>query len=810
LSLRRLLWSVGLVSMLAVAATAAGLVWAERHRVEAAGREAMAAAADAAAFNVRDRLGWSFRALSGMGSDARLDEALAAGDPSRIAAEESRLTGSLPGSLLVRLIPNHSDLLDTARAPAMGYADLEAIRDARHGQSSPAMHAANSPNVHIALAVPLAEGRGVLLASLSPDILLDAMRSVPMPFGAALELRQGELPLVFTGDSARRAEPPDGDASVLGSRGWRIVYWRPVQDQSPLWWAFAAGVPALLLILAALLWAGYLLAKAMKHDTALVLALVPAVPSGPPRITGRARLREMQDLVEELKVLHATPPEEAPVPALPEESEARFPVPEEALLPRPALIDDQNEEKIPMDTRPVPDIAPTLFRAYDIRGIVGDTLTPEAAQAIGRAIGSEALDRGERRVVVARDGRLSSPALCAALAEGLRKAGCEVTDLGLAPTPVLYFGAHVLAGRSGVMVTGSHNPANYNGFKIVLGGQTLAGEDIQSLRHRIESGNFHNGEGRVERRDLLPDYRSAIVEDVHVGRQFKIVADCGNGVAAVVAPQILRALDCEVIELFCTVDGNFPNHHPDPSKPENLAVLIEAVKREGADLGVAFDGDGDRLGVVDSAGNIIWPDRQMMLFAADVLSREPGADIIYDVKCTRHLAGYILRHGGRPLMWKTGHSLIKAKMKETGALLAGEMSGHFFFKERWYGFDDGIYACARMVEILSADPRPTADVFAELPDSVNTPELGVRLQEGENLAFIEKMRALADFDDGRMIDIDGLRVDFADGWGLVRASNTTPSLVIRFEADTAEGLARIQQRFRELLLKVRPDLDLPF
>nr|WP_305076280.1 phosphomannomutase/phosphoglucomutase [Methylococcus sp. BF19-07] len=308
----------------------------------------------------------------------------------------------------------------------------------------------------------------------------------------------------------------------------------------------------------------------------------------------------------------------------------------------------------------------------------------------------------------------------------------------------------------------------------------------------------------------MPDYHRRIVEDVQVGRPFKVVVDCGNGVAAVVAPQILRALDCEVVELFCTVDGNFPNHHPDPSKPENLAVLIETVQREGADLGVAFDGDGDRLGVVDSAGNIIWPDRQMMLFASDVLSREPGADIIYDVKCTRHLGGHILRHGGRPLMWKTGHSLIKAKMKETGAMLAGEMSGHFFFKERWYGFDDGIYACARMVEILSADPRPTADVFAELPDSVNTPELGVRLQEGENLAFVEKMRELADFDDGRITDIDGLRVDFADGWGLVRASNTTPSLVIRFEADTAEGLARIQQRFRSLLLKVRPGLELPF
>lgn len=787
--------------MLAVVVTVAGLVWAERHRIEISGQQAMAAAADAAAFNVRDRLGWSFRALSGMAGDARLAEALAAGDPAGIAAEEGRLTGSLPGSLLVRLIPNHSEVLDTARLPAMGYADLEAVRDARRGQSLPAMHAANSPNVHIALAVPLAEGQGVLLASLSPDLLLDAMRSVPMPFGAALELRQGELPLVFTGDQARRREPPDGEASVLGSHSWRIAYWRPPPDQSPLWWIFAAGGPALLLILAVLRWADFALAQAMKHDTALVLAQVSAGKSGISRVAGRARLLEMQCLLEGLRA-SGTPASE--------EIEARPRASEAVLLRRSALTDDQNEEKTHMKIQPIPAVASTLFRAYDIRGIVGDTLTPDAAQAIGRAIGSEAIHRGERQVVVARDGRLSSPALCAALAEGLRGAGCQVTDLGLAPTPVLYFGTQVLAGRSGVMVTGSHNPANYNGFKIVLGGQTLAGEDIQVLRRRIESRDFHSGEGRIERRDLLPDYHRRIVEDVQVGRPFKVVVDCGNGVAAVVAPQILRALDCEVVELFCTVDGNFPNHHPDPSKPENLAVLIETVQREGADLGVAFDGDGDRLGVVDSAGNIIWPDRQMMLFASDVLSREPGADIIYDVKCTRHLGGHILRHGGRPLMWKTGHSLIKAKMKETGAMLAGEMSGHFFFKERWYGFDDGIYACARMVEILSADPRPTADVFAELPDSVNTPELGVRLQEGENLAFVEKMRELADFDDGRITDIDGLRVDFADGWGLVRASNTTPSLVIRFEADTAEGLARIQQRFRSLLLKVRPGLELPF
>lgn len=455
-------------------------------------------------------------------------------------------------------------------------------------------------------------------------------------------------------------------------------------------------------------------------------------------------------------------------------------------------------------------VQPAMFRAYDIRGVVGETLTPLIAHALGQAIGSEARARGERHVLVARDGRLSSPALCEALAQGLVEAGCRVTDLGLTPTPLLYFGTHVLEGRSGVMVTGSHNPPQYNGFKIVLAGETLSGEAIQALRWRIEEGRFTSGDGKIERHDLRDAYLDRILQDVHLGRRLKVVVDCGNGVAGLVAPDLLRALGCKVVELCCEVDGSFPHHHPDPSKPENLAGLIATVLREGADLGVAFDGDGDRLGVVDSAGGIIWPDRQMMLFAADVLSRLPGAEILYDVKCTRHLADEIRKRGGRPLMWKTGHSLIKAKMKETGAPLAGEMSGHIFFRERWYGFDDAIYACARLLEILAADSRPTAETFAALPDSVNTPEINVLLKEGENFTFVERLRELARFEDAEVTEIDGLRVDFADGFGLVRASNTTPSLVIRFEADSPQGLSRIQRRFREAMWEVRPDLDLPF
>ncbi|MCU0735655.1 MAG: phosphomannomutase/phosphoglucomutase [Methylotetracoccus sp.] len=452
----------------------------------------------------------------------------------------------------------------------------------------------------------------------------------------------------------------------------------------------------------------------------------------------------------------------------------------------------------------------SIFRAYDIRGVVGESLTEAAVRQIGRAIGTVAALQNEQRVIVARDGRLSSPALCQALTEGLRAAGRDVTDLGLAPTPVLYFATHVLNSRSGVIITGSHNPVNYNGVKVVIAGHTLSGGEIQDLRRRIEAQDFASGRGSIETVDVVPRYLERIVGDVRLARPLKTVIDCGNGAAGIAAPRLFRALGCEVSELFCDVDGTFPNHHPDPSRPENLKALIETVKREQADFGMAFDGDGDRLGVIDSDGRVIWPDRQMMVFAADVLSREPGATILYDVKCTRHLASQIRKHGGKPLMWKTGHSLMKAKLKETGAALAGEMSGHVFFGERWYGFDDGLYAGARMAEILSKDCRPAAEVFGELPDSINTPELNVALAEGENFALIDKLQRLADFPEAAITRIDGLRVDFPDGFGLVRASNTTPSLVIRFEADDSEALRRIQQRFRELLLQVKPGMALPF
>lgn len=452
-----------------------------------------------------------------------------------------------------------------------------------------------------------------------------------------------------------------------------------------------------------------------------------------------------------------------------------------------------------------------IFKAYDIRGIVGRSLTAEYVEQIGHAIGSEARARGCQRFAVGRDGRLSGPEMLGALTRGLTRAGCDVIDIGQVPTPVLYFATHHLGTGSGISITGSHNPPDYNGLKIMIGGETLSGDAIKALRQRLERNDLVHGNGSVSSVDVRSAYIERVVNDVKLARKMRIAVDCGNGVAGATAPELLRRLGCDLTELYCDVDGNFPNHHPDPSQPENLEDLIETVRKGGYDVGLAFDGDGDRLGVVTPDGKIIWADRQMILFARDVLARNPGGTIIYDVKCSRKLSEAITAAGGTPLMWKTGHSFIKSKLKETGALLAGEMSGHLFFKERWYGFDDGVYAAARLLELLSRDSRPTSEIFASLPNTVNTPELNIKFAvEGEHHAVIKELVKAADFADAKVTTIDGLRVDFADGFGLVRGSNTTPSLVLRFEGDTPEALKRIQARFGELLRRVRPDLSLPF
>ena len=451
-----------------------------------------------------------------------------------------------------------------------------------------------------------------------------------------------------------------------------------------------------------------------------------------------------------------------------------------------------------------------IFRAYDIRGIVGSTLTPEIVRVIGRALGTLGLERGASRFALARDGRLSGPGLAAALADGINEAGADVIDIGMAPTPVAYFAAHHLGSQSAVVVTGSHNPPEYNGVKMVVGGTTLSGDEIQALRARIERGDLAKGSGKRSASDVLDAYVDRIAGDVKLSRKFKIAIDCGNGVTGMIAPRLYERLGCDVTGLYCEVDGRFPNHHPDPSQPKNVAKLVETLKTTDAELGLAFDGDGDRLGVVTKDGALIFPDRQMMLYAKDVLSRNPGAEIIYDVKCTGLLGPWIEKHGGKPVVWKTGHSLIKAKLKESGAPLAGEMSGHIFFKERWYGFDDALYAGARLLEVLARESDASAALNA-LPNSPSTPELNWKLAEGEPHALVAKLQQARPFPGAeRVITIDGVRAEYAEGFGLARASNTTPVIVLRFEGKTPEAMKKIQEEFRKALQPLKPEAPLPY
>lgn len=460
----------------------------------------------------------------------------------------------------------------------------------------------------------------------------------------------------------------------------------------------------------------------------------------------------------------------------------------------------------------IPETVPSaVFRTYDIRGEAGEVgITPDVAYAIGLAIGSEARDQGVSSIIVGRDARLTGSILKEALVCGLCESGCDVLDVGTVPTPLVYFATNRLSTNSGIMVTASHNPPNHNGFKIVLNGVTLRAEGIHTIYQRIVDRNFTTGAGKVSSVDIVSDYVDFVTQQIQLKRQLKVVIDCGNGVAGELVPGIYRALGCEVVELYCDVDGHFPNHHPDPTVPDNLKDIIVTVKKEKADVGLAFDGDADRVGVVTNKGEIIWPDRQMMLFAIDVLSRNPGADIIFDVKCTSHLPAVIREHGGNPIMYRTGHSILKAKMVEIGAILAGEMSGHIFFKEDWFGFDDGIYVGARLLRILSNDDRSCSDVFAALPNSINTPELKLPMPDEKKDDFMRRLVEEADFGDAKRITIDGLRVEFDYGWGLLRPSNTSPYLILRFEADTETHLHEIKTLFRQQLLKLDATLALPF
>ena len=703
---------------------------------------------------------------------ARVEQALAAGDASAAALA---LRETWTGVEDVQVWPAS---LDTAYADpaAFGYARLALLEAALGSETPVARVVRDGGGVRLGLAasVPLGSTGPALVYVRQPLMQLTGpLDAVRAPAEGYLALRQGSYNILERGDR-RLADSGEVLARPIANSSLRLAAGVPSIEPGPLGLgALAASIVALLLVLIA------------------VLLLVGKSRLPLPRRTAR------------------------------EGEEAQGPTLSESLALSAAETSSGGADETATATAPPPlaaaSLAAGIFRAYDIRGVVGDELTPKVAALIGQAIGSEVLAQGLREVVVGRDGRLSGPELAAGLAEGLRRAGCDVIDIGLAPTPVVYFASHHLRTGSCVAVTGSHNPPEYNGFKIVIAGQTLSGDAVTALYQRIVEGRLAQAPspGSYQQREVNDDYVRRIADDVQLERPLKVVADAGNGVAGALVQPLLEAIGADVIPLYCDVDGTFPNHHPDPSDPANLQDLVQTVKRFDADLGIAFDGDGDRLGVVTPDGTIIFADRLLMLFAADVLLRNPGAMVIYDVKCTGKLADFVLRHGGSPMMWKTGHSLIKARMAETDAELAGEMSGHFFFRERWFGFDDGLYAAARLLEILALREETPQEVLEELPQSIATPEIKVPVADGTPHALVSLVVSAAQspenpFVGGRISTIDGLRVDFADGWGLVRASNTTPVLVLRFEADSEDALERIKAQFRAQMQPLLGDQDLGF
>ena len=744
---------------------------------------------------------------------AALATLVANGDAAAIQAQEAAITDSSPQILKARLLPKGYSTADYSAKPPMSYASLDMLKRSDKAKQAPPIevHLLKEPERHLVALRQLKVGNelvGHLHLALDAKLLNSSVKKATQEEGY-LEVTQGNTggkPLVVGrhGDQGAKQGPPMFTAKVPGTI-LRVSSWPKAaslpsggDDSSML---LVGGIVLLILVLGGV---GFVVfrkrggAKAEKQ-TAEVAA---ETDGGDPLAAKLAALKAADPS-------SITPIDDPDSGIQVDDGDAGLAVPAgdaaaDAPPPAPAAAAAPSGGKT--------ELPESIFRAYDIRGIVGDTLTAEIVHEIGRAIGSEAHDRGQQTVVVGCDGRDSGPELMSALAAGLRAAGRDVIDIGRVPTPVLYYATHYLNTGSGVMVTGSHNPPEYNGLKIMLGGDTLSGEEISALRTRVVEGNLETGQGTLQSVEVVDEYVRRISEEIPValGNSFKVVIDCGNGIAGAVAPKLIRALGHDVVELFCEVDGSFPNHHPDPSQPENLADLVAAMAEHEADIGFAFDGDGDRLGVVDSKGNIIWPDRQMMLYAIDVLSRNAGAEIVFDVKCSSRLAKVIKAKGGKPVMWKTGHSFIKKKLKESGAPLAGEMSGHIFFNDRWYGFDDALYTASRMLEILMGlKPKPH-EIFAKLPAGKSTPELKVDMQEGQQFEFIEKLVAGNHFADGKASTIDGLRVDFRDGWGLVRASNTTPCLVLRFEGDNDAALSRIQEEFRAVILGLDSGLQLPF
>ncbi|MCL7420783.1 MAG: phosphomannomutase/phosphoglucomutase [Methylobacter sp.] len=828
---RIFLW-LSAVAVLMILGAGVGVYWVSASEIAQAKQDSAAATAQGVALALSEQIAMRQKVLDKLAQDPEVLAAVSSADPVQLNAVALKLEKQVADVLKIRLLLPDTNELDEKSVPRMGYADLDMVHETFAKNQPAAIQGDQGPDRHLAMTSQIMHNDqviGVMLASLSHDFVNESLQAARIKDGY-LELRQAALALGASGDQT--AGELDANKKInVAHTDWQLHYGYTLGTGIGKL-SMIAGLIFILGLFAALaFFVGYRkLSELLRQDVSIVLKAFKDMITHKSPGNYPVQLNEMHGVISTLaqykRVMDGLDDQaltidydEAFKPDDIFDDSMNFGLLESVIeedplakqsVPATAITTKTIEKTM---SKPVekPDALAAIFRAYDIRGIVGKTLTKEVVYDIGRALGTEARQHGCGTIVIGRDGRTSSPYLAEALADGIMATGQNVLDIGMVPTPVLYFVARHTEGQCGVMITGSHNPADYNGLKMVINGETLAGDRIQQLKQSIIDQAYAKGDGSLERNtQLANEYIGAIAEDIHIGRPMRVVLDCGNGVAGELGPVLLRTIGCEVIELFCDVDGTFPNHHPDPSKPDNLADLISSVKHYQADLGIAFDGDGDRLGVIDSNGKIIWPDRQMMLFAKDVLASKPGAEIIYDVKCSRHLATQIVKHGGRPVMWKTGHSFMKAKLKETGAKLAGEMSGHIFFNDRWFGFDDALYSAARLIEILSADTRTSAAVFADFPDSINTPELNIELAEGENFQFIDRLFLSANFTGGKVTNIDGMRVDFANGWGLVRASNTTPSLVIRFEADTKAALNDIQAQFRQIMQTIKPDIALPF
>ncbi len=755
-------------------------------------------------------------------SEGRAAAALSSGDPSAIKAEEAVIQQRVAGLLQVRLLPRDASQPDPAGAAPLGYAGLDLLRrTVDSGRPSAAeIHQIKSGAPYLAMALPVnvADGNaGVLFAAWDMRFLVGLLEQSPA--------FQGRLQLVQGGDGGYvLAKGPGGQDGPLTEGAvevpdsiWKVSYGTDPDTGGMgglLTMASVVAAGGLALLLSVFLqWRA--LARDLRADMGTLVNLGEAILR---RENGAARQAQVASTRDAIALLSQYARESREMPATAAAPAVRRAVPMGG-LPQSRTqgmeveeLDSDPAELLAARPRKAPkiDIPDTLFRAYDVRGVVGQALTGPFAELLGQAVATLVQEQGGHRVAVARDARPSSPQLAEALVRGLNAGGCDVLDIGQAPTPLLYFAMHTQPVQAGVVVTGSHNPADYNGFKIVIGDRVLDGDELLALRRRMLEGVFSQGNGSIERIDLVAEYVEAVVREVQLARPLKVVVDAGNGVAGDLAVATLEALGCEVVPLFCEPDGSFPNHHPDPSQPDNLASLMLEVQAQDADIGIALDGDGDRLGVIDNTGANVWPDSILMLLAADILGRHPGVDILYDVKSSRHLASFILGHGGRPIMWKSGHSRMRAKMLETGALLGGEFSGHLFIKERWFGFDDAVYAAVRVLELLALEPRGASELFAELPSSPSTPEYHLMLEEGQSRELMRALDAHKVFDDARLVELDGLRVEFGSGWGLIRPSNTTPSLTFRFEADDERSLEEIKSRFRDLLRRVAPDMQAPF